>query len=95
MAGTARAGGRERFDSRAAARIAAACLLVGLASAAACLGLNMAALPWILDRSNQWFAPADIWQSIQAARFVANGAILFMYGAPETMSHGGYQYPPV
>ena len=55
----------------------------------------MTALPWILDRSNQWFAPADIWQSIQAARFVANGAILFMYGAPETMSHGGYQYPPV
>ena len=82
-------------DRRACLRLASACLSVGLASAAACLAMNMALLPWILGRSGQWLAPADIWQTIHAARFVANGAVLFMYGAPETMSHGGYQYPPV
>ena len=94
MGDTSQPDSRSRSPQTARARVAAACLAVGLASAAACLGLNVVLLPLILGRPDQWIAPGDIWQSIQAARFVANGAMLFMYGAPETMGHGGYQYPP-
>ena len=95
MGETSQPDGRSRAAREGGARVAVACLAVGSATAAACLGLNMVLLPLILGHPDQWIAPGDIWQSIQAARFVANGALLFIYGAPETMSHGGYQYPPV
>ena len=95
MGETSQPDGRSRAAREGGAKVAVACLAVGSATAAACLGLNMVLLPLILGHPDQWIAPGDIWQSIRAARFVANGALLFIYGAPETMSHGGYQYPPV
>ena len=55
-----------------------------------CLGLGFSAsvlsllwltfvLPNVLDQSGRWFQPADIWDTLPAARFAANGAFLFIY----------------
>ena len=74
------------------ATVAVGCVCIGLCVSALCLIWSMQVLPRLFDRSDVWFNPADIWDTVPAARFVANGAVLFIY---ESGGDPPYTYGPL
>ena len=61
--------------------VAAACLGLGLACAAAEVAYTMKVATWLTGGTGHYSLPADIWRTLQPARWVANGAVLFLYEA--------------
>lgn len=68
------------------------CLTLGLAWSLLSLLWTAILLPSLLGPEDSWYAPADAWHVVSAARWVANGAALFMY---ETNVEPQYTYGPV
>ena len=68
----------ERHRRRWAA-LTAGCLGLGLACAAFEVAWTVKIAPWLMGTSGTYTLPADIWRSLQPARWVANGAVLFLY----------------
>ena len=67
----------QRILGRAA--VAVGCVGLGLACAALEVAFSTKVVPWLTEPAGVYSVPADIWRSLQPARWVANGAVLFLY----------------
>ena len=83
---------RHRFR---VAVVAAGCLGLGLACAAAEVAYTMRVAPWLTGGTGYYSLPADIWRTLNPARWVANGAVLFLYEASGPRFDYGPLWPVV
>ncbi len=67
------AGGRDAHPWRAA-------VLLALATAAFAVLFSIVLIPWVRS-STWWSTPKDVWEPLQAAQYVANGAFGYLYQA--------------
>ena len=78
------------------ATVAIGCLGLGLACAAFEVAYTVNIVPWLIPSdSGAYSLPADIWNSLQPARWVANGALLYVFEAEGQRGAYGVLWPTV
>ena len=75
--------------------VAAGCLGLGLACAAVEVAVTMRVATWLTGGAGNYSVPADIWRTLNPARWVANGAVLFLYEASGPRFDYGPLWPVV